>query len=402
MGGFVFEPSTPILGSHSRFTLTDDGVLFLLEHAPELIPDLSEASILNRSRSDGLGKALLIIQLLYFCISCAARWDQSLPLSLLEVSTLAHAMCAVTTYLVWWKKPFDVAEPTVIPGSQADEVAAYLLLISRARRAVLVGAIPLGCDSEYSYLKTSLAGMPDAGHLSEAAAAADGTIQTLNIRPGQAIRIDKFTFVVSEKKPDSDFSSFIYGRDSVPWCCRDHEPGNIVRLEERDLTRWRLAARAMARFPDHRPSDRTTLVTFRGGLQQSFLFRSKTTWWPCIPAIIATLYGSCHLLGWNSTFPTSVELTMWQAGGLAMIILGFFASVLPEVGEHDYQSEKLGFFVTVPSAIVYLIISTVYPLIGVSLVVESVRQLFYLPDNAFQLPDFSLYIPHFVRLPVPV
>ena len=276
MGGFVFEPSTPILGSHSRFTLTDDGVLFLLEHAPELIPDLSEASILNRSRSDDLGKALLIIQLLYFCISCAARWDQSLPLSLLEVSTLAHAMCAVTTYLVWWNKPFDVAEPTVIPGPQADEVAAYLLLISRPRRAVLAGIVPTFCDSEYAYLKISQASMSDVGHPSEAAVAVDGTIKALNVRPGQVIRIDRFTFVVSEKKPNSDFSSFIYNRDSVPWCCRDHEPDNTVRLEERDLTRWRLAARAMARFPDHRPSDRTTLVTWRGGLQESvfFLFRS--------------------------------------------------------------------------------------------------------------------------------
>ena len=116
MDGLVFETSTPIFGPHTRFALTDYGVCFVMEHAPELIPDLSEASILSRGQSDSLGKALLITQLLYFCISCAARCAQSLPLTLLEVSTLAHAICAVATYFVWWKKPFDIAEPTVISG----------------------------------------------------------------------------------------------------------------------------------------------------------------------------------------------------------------------------------------------------------------------------------------------
>ena len=196
MGGFVFETSTPIFGPHTRFTLTSSGVRFLMEHAPELVPDLSDASILNRSQSDSLGKALLIIQLLYFCISCAARWAQSLPLTLLEVSTLAHAICAVATYLVWWKKPFDVAEPTVISGPRADEVAAYLLLISCAARPVLAGVLWLGCESEYSYLSIRQPSISNTGHSSEATVAADGVLEPLDVRPGQTIRVDNLIFVV--------------------------------------------------------------------------------------------------------------------------------------------------------------------------------------------------------------
>ena len=391
MGGFVFEPSTPILGSHSRFTLTINGVLFLLEHAPELIPDLSEASILNRSRSDGLGKALLIIQLLYFCISCAARWAQSLPLTLLEVSTLAHAICAVATYLVWWKKPFDVAEPTVISGPQADEVAAYLLLISSAMRPVLAGIISPNCDSEYSYLSISQASISDTGPSSEATVAVDGALQAQDVRPGQTVRIDNFSFAIPSNKPDLRFSDFVFGKDSVPWCHRHRGPGNTVRLEEQDLARWRLTAGAMARFPGHRPADETMYVTWWGGLQHSVFFHSDTILWPCIPSIIAVLYGSCHLLGWNATFPTFTEHTLWRAGALAMVILGFFVSFPQQILLSDILNEWTG----TPIAIIYLVSLAAYPLIGSFLTVESIRQLLYLPDDAFQLPNLSLYIPHF-------
>ena len=394
MGGFVFETSTPILGPHIRFALTRHGVEFLMENAPELVPDLSEASILNRSQSDSLGKALLIIQLLYFCISCAARWAQSLPLTLLEVSTFAHAICAVATYLVWWKKPFDIAEPTVISGAQADEAAAYLLLISMVRRDVIAGLIPLDCDSEYSYLTISQASISDTGHSSEGAIDADGTLRPLDVQPSQIVRINNFTFMVSSKEPAS-FSSFIYGRGSVPWCHRDRGPGGTARLEEQDLARWRLAAGAMVRFPGHHPADDAMYVTWRGGLQYSVFLWSDTTWWPCIPAIIAALYGSCHLLGWDAAFPTSVEHTMWRAGGLAMVIFGFFASVLPQITAHEYQSKALGFFILEFGVPIYFISLVVYPVIGSFLIVESVRQLLYLPDDAFQLPDFSLYLPHF-------
>ena len=86
---------------------------------------------------------------------------------------------------------------------------------------------------------------------------------------------------------------------------------------------------------------------------------------------------------------------MWRAGGLAMIILGFLASVLPQVGGHDYRSTNLDIFITLFGGIIFCISLAAYPAIGGFLMVESVRQLLYLPDNAFQLPDFSLYIPHF-------
>jgi len=59
-------------------------------------------------------------------MSCASRLVQHLPLSLLEVSTAAHAFCTLVTYFVWWSKPLNIPVPTVLRGKEAQEVHALL------------------------------------------------------------------------------------------------------------------------------------------------------------------------------------------------------------------------------------------------------------------------------------
>ena len=37
-----------------------------------------------------------------------------IPISLLELNTFGHAVCALLIYLLWWEKPFEVDFPTII------------------------------------------------------------------------------------------------------------------------------------------------------------------------------------------------------------------------------------------------------------------------------------------------
>ena len=37
-----------------------------------------------------------------------------IPISLLELNTLGHAVCALFIYLLWWEKPFEVDVPTTV------------------------------------------------------------------------------------------------------------------------------------------------------------------------------------------------------------------------------------------------------------------------------------------------
>jgi len=154
MGGFVFDisdngetvttedyPSESSTNTrHTRHVPTPAAFTYIMKHFPHIIPDISEDSITDRSESSGLSKALLIVQVGWFCMDCASRLTQRLPLSLLEVSTAAHAFCTLLTYFVWWSKPLNVAEGTPMKGEEAREVYALLMCSRLEYKSALVMA----------------------------------------------------------------------------------------------------------------------------------------------------------------------------------------------------------------------------------------------------------------------
>jgi hypothetical protein len=101
-------------------------LIYIMKHFPHLITDTTEESILDRAESSSLSKALLVVQVGWFCTNCASRLFQRLPLSLLEISTTAHAFCTLVTYFVWWSKPINIAAPTLMREKEAREVHALL------------------------------------------------------------------------------------------------------------------------------------------------------------------------------------------------------------------------------------------------------------------------------------
>ena len=141
MGGFVFDtscsgetvtdekaPSKPSTNPrNTRYVPTPLAFIYIMKHFPHVIPDLSEEFITDRVESNSMSKALLIMQVGWFCMNCASRLIQQLPLSLLEVSTAAHGLCTLLTYFVWWSKPLNVAEGTTMTGKEAREVHALLM-----------------------------------------------------------------------------------------------------------------------------------------------------------------------------------------------------------------------------------------------------------------------------------
>jgi len=69
MGGFSFdiptsndagEPSTT--SSTRRYVLRGNCVVYIMQHFPDIIPDISEESITDRAESSPLSKALLVVQ----------------------------------------------------------------------------------------------------------------------------------------------------------------------------------------------------------------------------------------------------------------------------------------------------------------------------------------------------
>lgn len=128
MGGFVFDIKTSDGASDPltrRYVPNSKAFLLIMDTFPEIIPDVSEESITDRAESSPMSKALLIVQVGWFCANCLSRLIQHLPLSLLEVSTAAHGFCTLLTYLVWWSKPQNIAEGIPFNGEPAKVQAAF-------------------------------------------------------------------------------------------------------------------------------------------------------------------------------------------------------------------------------------------------------------------------------------
>ncbi|KAG6819773.1 hypothetical protein H0H93_008780 [Arthromyces matolae] len=91
-------------------------------------PRLTEEEIKARSKSDGIAKALAVIQTTYFFVQCIFRVKEGLPLTELEVITFTYTFVNVYLYVVWWNKPqnvdcaFPVYEKTVSNGGRIRTV----------------------------------------------------------------------------------------------------------------------------------------------------------------------------------------------------------------------------------------------------------------------------------------
>ncbi|KAF9445783.1 hypothetical protein P691DRAFT_709749, partial [Macrolepiota fuliginosa MF-IS2] len=70
--------------------------------------DLPEDEIIDKSKGDFLTKLLVILQTTWFMFQCLARWTTHLPVTELEIVTLAFTFLNILTYSFWWYKPQNV------------------------------------------------------------------------------------------------------------------------------------------------------------------------------------------------------------------------------------------------------------------------------------------------------
>lgn len=114
MGGFCLE--TP---SGLRLQLDDDDLIPAISAAspPGLLPKLEKVTdvhINDHAKSNALTKIIACGQALWLVTQVLSRVYQHQAVTLLEVSTLAYAACALTAYAAWWKKPQNSTLPITI------------------------------------------------------------------------------------------------------------------------------------------------------------------------------------------------------------------------------------------------------------------------------------------------
>jgi len=119
----------------------------------------------------------------------------------------------------------------------------------------------------------------------------------------------------------------------------------------------------------------------------------------CFPVI----YGTMHLFGWSAQFPTIIERGLWRVAtvdimscGASFLLFGILYAIGSVVSCDCLVASLLwmifDFFLTEAG---FFLLPFLYTLGTTYLLVESIRQLFYLPPEAFVVASWSDYLPHF-------
>ena len=129
MGGFHLFEHHPIQTSNNdKFKLHDDDIPLRPLAARDLYGDHTyesieadidftsftvptEEEINDRGKSDWLAKSLVLLQTSWFVMQCIARAKEHLPITHLEIVTLAYAAMNFVIYIFWWNKPLNVNRP---------------------------------------------------------------------------------------------------------------------------------------------------------------------------------------------------------------------------------------------------------------------------------------------------
>ena len=117
MGGFhLFEHSSE-KGSDAQCTSQEDDLPLHPLVANDLTHDNysftmpTEAEIKDRGKSDWLARTFVLLQTSWFIMQCIARGVEHLPLTHLEIVTLAYVAMDFVIYIFWWNKPVNVDRP---------------------------------------------------------------------------------------------------------------------------------------------------------------------------------------------------------------------------------------------------------------------------------------------------
>lgn len=99
MGGFALDLDVSDLDERKELgllVLTPRGIKLLAEYG--YLPNISEEEILDKSKTDCLGRLISLLQAIWMLAQILGRIAANVQVTLLEVNTLAHVLCALIIF----------------------------------------------------------------------------------------------------------------------------------------------------------------------------------------------------------------------------------------------------------------------------------------------------------------
>ncbi|KAF2006515.1 hypothetical protein P154DRAFT_600371 [Amniculicola lignicola CBS 123094] len=455
MGGVTIQASDALFDSSPRLSFTPEGIR-LLSFLGRL-PQIREAQIQDKSKADGLAKTLVIIQAGWMIIQTIARLAQHLPVTLLEINTIGHVLCALVLYLLWWSKPLEIKDPLIlsredwmdpivsmmwmcspISANKDDEISEMRCMKYTPpvlRRTSTVPAITVeGEDDDPGPLRSH------ETHFSIGSRAIGDPLKFIgplgDFHPGSLVRSRSptpfdhhvnYKIKKEELKTAPEHEIFFqlqephhalhHGRE---YCrrafkdCLKHDA-----LSEFAIQRWRLANPTVddlfnqcERRPKYMDYYFTTssLGLFVGETRyidthvQNYLGLSylgsvnvHKDHLKSVLAFAAAAYGALHIAAWNEYFPSKAERILWITSSVAIGSSGVFFWLLFFIKQSSEALDVFGTRLGRHRALHLVARYVLFPLFVLArmyLVVEGFVSLRRAPKAIYKTPEWTEFFPH--------
>lgn len=417
MGGFVIDTydstkqtNADYANGISRLSLTPKGMLLLAKC--NHLPRIPKEDILDKSKTDELGKMMACAQVTWIVIQVCARLGLRLPVTILEVTTVSHVICALVLYALWWYKPRKVKEPTVLSGDWVQPLAAFMLMCSPESEGQTLPGFRL--DDEHS------------------------EIACLRLMRSGAAGVEA-----------SDAYSFMYKRDGIGTSRLPPQESELV-CSATTHARWRLARDAIASYSAVRDIFRCPLdeqgqkyalalqaypempsrcrrenfaekgtgtaaswlecdtqhlvVASASNWPHDGLLRTTSGLWigACL-WLVSIIYSGIHIAAWEAAFPTKIEAWLWRGAAMYVAFSGLLWASVHVLAQfsarlwwawYDVMSGDSSRWVSWSIKISCAICGLAYVLARANLIVEAFISLRLLPAAAYITPEWTLGVPH--------
>ena len=365
MGGFKFfdDDGPRTLKPQELQSLTRKGEIDF--------PDITEREIQDRSKGDALSKGLVVIQTSWFILQCIARRIERLPITELELVTLAFAALNFITYTLWWNKPLNVQCPFRVPKKRRKDE-------SEESKGVLVENSSQSPEDDES-------GEDSGGRGTDAMSVLGMLLAAVGSAMWGAI-------AVMRKIPE------VIGKAT----------GAIVRdAIERSVKyvrrhRWWTLWNGMKGAVEHGIRDPIGAIASMGfgedDVGEMFYAGDSggVSQWSTgiVGAVIATIFGGIHCVAWSFQFPSQL---LWRIASLAITCVPtvlVFAGLLGDQLDVDVLPGWLQFVLFVPGLLGMFVSPVLYVLSRVALLVIAFMSLRSLPPGAYETVHWTTFIPH--------
>ena len=410
MGGFRV-PHPGLEEKTSLISLTP-GALKALAYTGRFLW-IDDSEVQDRSKADGLAKLLICTQVTWLSVECLARKASNLPLTILEIHTFIHVVCALTIYLIWFKKPLDIKEATVANlTAEDDEVLSLLHLLGMLKQKKTHQILPISdADQKITPRWFKFTTHPN-NNATFGRKPMDGTIDLATVMttkmklvngefhkdPSKRLRPTAYAITGDDATGLKAFAVVPVFPDSSP--NRDA----YVELEwPKDISP--LFRKQAYRAWNRHESDDTDWTEWSirvGDRADNFEDLHGSTFSIVIQILILMAYGGVHLSAWNSHFPTKIEMWLWRASALllagttplvfAFAIPGILYLIINEISKTLGKLCRFVFWVLM--CILGPAVFAAYVFARFFLVVESFISLRSVPIGVYSAVPWSSYVPH--------